>query len=187
MFCPHVCRMPKKPISAPRCFGLRGDLHKGLGHSAEQQVVEFDFVLQDECVQLMRQREHDMEISGSPEVPALGRRSNADVPESDTLDNGDFGTSYRRWSQSLATSRALIDMTAESRGAATHDGAHHLQLLETDSVSMTVDEVVALRAKDVGHLHGGPVHGLCFLFLDRFTVSSLEIGMVSTGLVTACK
>jgi hypothetical protein len=77
-------------------------------------------------------------------------------------------------------------MTAESGCATTHDGAHHLQLLETDSVSITVHEVAALRAKDVGHLHGGPGHGFCFL-LDRFTVSSLEIDIVSIGLTTACK
>jgi len=77
-------------------------------------------------------------------------------------------------------------MTTESRCPATPDGAHHLQLLEADCASMTVDEVVALRAKDIGHLHGGPRHGFCFL-LDRFTVSSLEIGIDSTGLTTACK
>ena len=53
-------------------------------------------------------------------------------------------------------------MTAESRGAAMQDGPHHLQLLKTDSVSMTIDEVVALRAKDVGHLHGGPAHSPFF-------------------------
>jgi predicted DNA-binding protein (UPF0251 family) len=33
-----------------------------------------------------------------------------------------------------------------------HDGTHHLHLLETNRVAMTVDEVLALRAKDVGHL-----------------------------------
>ena len=31
---------------------------------------------------------------------------------------------------------------------------HHFQLLEADSVSMTIDEVTALSAKNVGHLHG---------------------------------
>ncbi len=76
-------------------------------------------------------------------------------------------------------------MTTESSRAAAQDGAHYLKLLETN-VAVSIDEVVALRAKDVGHLHGGPRHGFCFL-LERFTVSSLEIDMVSTGLITACK
>ena len=76
-------------------------------------------------------------------------------------------------------------MTTESSRTAAQDGAHDLELLETN-VTVSIDEVVALRAKDVGHLHGGPRHGFCFL-LDRFTVSSLEIGIDSTGLTTACK
>ena len=76
-------------------------------------------------------------------------------------------------------------MTTESSRAAAEDGAHDLELLETN-VAVLIDEVVALRAKDIGHLHGGPRHGFCFL-LDRFTVSSLEIGIDSTGLTTACK
>ncbi len=78
-------------------------------------------------------------------------------------------------------------MTAESRCAAMLDGVHHLELLEMDSFSMTVDKVVARGAKDVGHLHGGPGHCFCFLLLDRFTASRLETAMVSTGLVTACR
>src|SRR5262249_36151978 len=49
-------------------------------------------------------------------------------------------------------------MTAKSCPSAMRDGTHHLQLLETHRVAMTVDEVLALRAKDVGHLHGGPAH-----------------------------
>jgi hypothetical protein len=76
-------------------------------------------------------------------------------------------------------------MTTESSRAAAQDGAHHLKLLETD-VAVSIDEVVALRAKDIGHLHGGPRHGFCFR-LDRFTVSSMEIDIDSTGLTTACK
>ena len=78
-------------------------------------------------------------------------------------------------------------MTAESGRPAMSDGAHHLQLLDTESVSMPVDEVIALRPKDVGHLDGGPVHRFCFLFRDRFTVSNPETDMLSAGLATACK
>ena len=78
-------------------------------------------------------------------------------------------------------------MTPENRRPATHDGTHHLQLLETNSVSVTLDEVAALRAKDIGHLHGGPRHGFCFLLLDRFTLSRMEVGILSMGFTTACK
>ena len=81
---------------------------------------------------------------------------------------------------------AFVAVSAQRRRAAVHDRAHHLQLLKTDSVSMMVDEAGALRAKDVGHLNRWAGHGFWFL-LDRFTVSSLEIGIDSTGLTTACK
>jgi len=76
-------------------------------------------------------------------------------------------------------------VSTESRRATAHDRADHLQPLETDSVM--VHEGAALRAKDVGHLHGRPNHGFGFLLLDRFTVSSTATVMVSTGLTTACK
>lgn len=52
---------------------------------------------------------------------------------------------------------------------------------------MTVDEVIALRVKDVGDLHGGPRHAFGFLLLDRFMVPMLETEIASTGLATACK
>ncbi len=36
-----------------KMFRIRGDFEEGLGHRAEQQVVQFDFVLADEGVQVM--------------------------------------------------------------------------------------------------------------------------------------
>jgi hypothetical protein len=76
-------------------------------------------------------------------------------------------------------------MTAESSCTTTSDGTYHFQLLNPEM--MTIDEAVAPRAKDVGHLHGGPRHGCCFLLLDRFTVAMLETDIASAGLATACK
>ena len=75
---------------------IGGDLEEGLGHSSEQQVVQFGFVLQDERVQFMRQGEHHMEVARRQQFLLLGRRSSAGVLESDTLDSGGSGTSYRR-------------------------------------------------------------------------------------------
>jgi hypothetical protein len=37
-------------------------------------------------------------------------------------------------------------------------GAHYLQVLDTESVSMTVNKVVALRTKDIGHFYSRAVH-----------------------------
>ena len=76
-------------------------------------------------------------------------------------------------------------MTAKSSRAAAHDGLHDLELLETHSVVMTIDEVIALRAKDIGHLHGGPAHSP---FLGRRVglAPSPEMGRASMGLFTPC-
>jgi hypothetical protein len=74
-------------------------------------------------------------------------------------------------------------MTTEKRGPATHDGVHDLELLETEPALMSLDESVAQRAEDVGHLHGGPVHSF-FFRPDRLIVSMVETRIDSNGLVT---
>jgi hypothetical protein len=77
-------------------------------------------------------------------------------------------------------------VTTERSGPATHDGAHDLELLETEPALMSLDESVAQRAEDIGHLHGGPVHSF-FFRPDRLIVSMVETGIISTGLGTECK
>jgi len=77
-------------------------------------------------------------------------------------------------------------MTTESSGSAAQNGAHDLELLETKPAAVAIEERVALRAEDVGHLHGGPRHSFFFL-PDRLMVSSVETEIVSTGLVTECR
>ncbi len=51
-----------------------------------------------------------------------------------------------------------IDMTAQRRCAAALDGPESLELLKIETFFVPVQEAVALRAEDVGHLHGGPAH-----------------------------
>ena len=98
-------------------------------------------VFKDKRVQLMRQREHDMEVRDRQKFPLSG---------SDPMLTR---LSLAFWAVAIpagiigdgpvaATLRAGIDVTAKSRCTATHDGAHHFQLLETDSVSMTVKVTV---------------------------------------------
>lgn len=170
-------------ISA-QVFRIASDLQKRLGHSPKQEVVEFDLVLEYECLQFMRQRENDVEITGRQKLP-LSRRDppltrlilafRAMAISAGVVGNGLIATAL--W--------ARIDMTAESRCTTTSDSTDHFQLLKTEL--MTIDEVVAPRAKDVGHLHGGPRHGCCFRLLDRFTIATLETDIASAGLATVCK
>ena len=56
-----------------KMFRIGGDFEESVGHGAEQQVVQFDFVLADEGVQVMRQSEHDMEVRGLKKFPLSGR------------------------------------------------------------------------------------------------------------------
>ncbi len=59
--------------SRAKMFGISSDLQKSLGHSADQQVVELDLVLSDERMQLVRQGEHDMEVSCCQKLSFSGR------------------------------------------------------------------------------------------------------------------
>src|SRR5215467_1485274 len=81
----------------------------------------------------------------------------------------------------LTASQAHVDMTAKSSRAAAHDSLHDLELLETHALAMTVDEILALRAKNVSHLHGGPAHSP-FLGRRLGLSPSPEIGRASMGL-----
>jgi hypothetical protein len=47
-----------------KMFRVGRNFQESFGDRTEQQVVQLDFILQDQTVQLMRQREHDMEVTG---------------------------------------------------------------------------------------------------------------------------
>src|SRR5205085_693957 len=67
-----------------------------------------------------------------------------------------------------------IEMAAQGRCAATSDRSQHGQLLERQPGSILVQKAGLVRAKDIGHLHGGPAHsGLCSL-RDRCSCVVLE-------------
>src|SRR5579863_9673596 len=100
----------------------------------------------------MGQAEYDMEIRGLQKLSFPGRDPTPSCLGL-TLGTMPVTAGVKGESPVLAASQALVDMTAQRLGAAIYDCAHHLHLLKTDSLSMTVDEVVALGAKDVGHLH----------------------------------
>jgi len=55
-----------------------------------------------------------------------------------------------------------IEVTSERGGTAVQQGAEGLELLEIEARSIPVEEALTLNAEDVGHLHGGPSHFLCF-------------------------
>ena len=54
--------------------------------------------------------------------------------------------------------RTGIDVAAQRSRAATLNGSESLELLKIEALLVPIQEAVALRAKDIGHLHGGPAH-----------------------------
>ena len=165
-------------------FRIMRDFQERLRHGLEEKVVEFELVLEYKGLKFVRQREYDVEITGWQKLP-LARR---DPPLTSLI------LAFRTVSISarvvgnglIATALwARIDMTTKSRCTTASDSAYRSQLLDTEL--MTIDEVAAPHAEDVGHLHGGPRHGCSFLLLDRFNEAMLETDMDSAGLATACK
>jgi hypothetical protein len=74
----------------------------------------------------------------------------------------------------MAASGAGIEMAAQSRCAATGDRSQRCQLLKAQPGSILVQKAGLVRAKDIGHLHGGPAHsGLCSL-RERCSCAALE-------------
>ena len=86
----------------------------------------------------------------------------------------------------VTASRASVQMAAESLRAAVPDSPQHFQLRPRQMAFVPVDEAVASRPNDVGHLERWPVHFLT-RFRERLTWSGLERSTDSSGLLTACR
>ena len=87
----------------------------------------------------------------------------------------------------MATLRTEIYVAAQRRRAAALNGTKGFALLKIEAGSIAIQEVVALRAEDVGHLEGGPSHSLFFRLNVRLMSGTLHKERLSSGLVTACK
>ena len=110
-----------------KMLGITGDFHERLGDSAEQQVVEFDFVLADECVQLMREAEHHMEVRGREKFPFSGRDPTLACLRL-ALGAVAISAAIEGVNAKIALD-AFVAVSAHRCGAAIHDRAHHLDNL----------------------------------------------------------
>ena len=86
----------------------------------------------------------------------------------------------------MAAADALIQMTAQRRGAAADYGIEHLAMWPCKMRLLLFPETVARSTDDVGHLKGGPAHRFINL-LERFTSSGLDTSIASSGLGIACR
>ena len=166
-------------------FAIDRDLQQGLRAGGEQQVVEQTRVLQGQHVEFVGHSEDDMEVAGGQEFPFAGRQPALACLG---LTLGAVPVSARVVGDGLMTAaRAGIEMTAQRCGAAALNGAKRFELLKVKARSIAIEKAIALRAKDVGHLEGGPGHFSFFRLKLRLMFSVLDRARLSSGFVTACR
>src|SRR5207244_1427532 len=151
---------------------------------------------QGQYVEFVRHGEDHMKIAGGkqflfprgqPALAGLGLALRAMAIPAGVIGDG-------RWTIAalLAALGTGIEMAAKSRGPAVADGAEHLRLLIAEACSVAVQKTIALRAEDVGHLHGRPCHVWSLTFplirLNPWRASfTSESAMLTSGLTTACR
>ena len=84
----------------------------------------------------------------------------------------------------MAALAAAIQMTAQGSRAAVLDGEKHAEMEPGQPCPALLDETVAMRADDIGHLERWSFHLLCSL-RDRFTWSRLDSCALSSGVPAA--
>ena len=137
-------------------FRIGCDFQQGLRAGGEQQIVKQARVFQGQHIEFVGHGEHDMEVTGGQEFAFAGRQP---ALASLCLALGAVPVSARVVGDGLMTSvRAGIAMTAQRCGAAAQNGPKRFELLKAKAGSIPIQEAIAVRAKNVGHLEGGPSH-----------------------------
>src|SRR5438445_12583267 len=83
----------------------------------------------------------------------------------------------------MPAARAGVPMAAQSRGATAQNGTKGFELLKAKAGSIPVQEAIAVRAKNVGHLEGGPSHFSFFRLKLRLMFSVVDRERRSSGFV----
>lgn len=84
----------------------------------------------------------------------------------------------------MAALTTAIQVATEHRRTAVLNGEEDAEVKPRHPGSVLLDEPVAMRANNIGHLEGWPIHFLCSL-RDRFTWSGLDSSMLSSGVPAA--
>src|ERR1700723_4380895 len=166
-------------------FAIDGDLQQGMSAGGEQQVVEQTRVLQGQHIEFVRHSEHDMEVAGGQEFSLAGRQP---AFARLRLALGAVPISARVVRDSLMPATgAGIAMTAQRSGAAAQNGPKRFELLKAKAGAIPIQKAITVRAKNIGHLEGGPSHFSFFRLKLRLMFSVLDRERLSSGFVTACK
>ena len=151
-----MCRMERNPISRTEMIGIAGHLEQGLGAGIEEQIEEGPGRSQPQRVQLVGQREDDMEVVGVDQIallklepsPACLRLAFRAAPGSaGVVGHGCF----------VRTALTLIPVPAESSRPATLHCPVCLQMLITEAGPIAFQKLSALAMSDVRNFQQWPI------------------------------
>ena len=152
-----MCRTARKPISAPRCFGIGGDLLQGLGGGAEQEAVDLPRVLQGDRAERRRERKDHMKVFDRQQLRFPGLHP---LRRGGGLALGAVAVAARVVGDLLMPAPvALLDVPAQGRGPAGRDVAAGAALLRRERVAVPVEEGITMGPEDIGHFEPRSGHG----------------------------
>jgi hypothetical protein len=131
-------------------LGIDGNLQKGFGAGPEQQVVEELLVLQQEWRELVGQGKDHVEVADREQF-FLTSREPAMTGCDLTLWAVPIATGVEE-DGTMATTRALMEMSTQDCGTAVSDGAEHFLVRPVNPAAVVGEEAFALRPYNVGHL-----------------------------------
>ena len=150
-------RTARKPISAPRCFGIGGDLLQGLGGGLEQEAVDLPRVLQGDRAERRRERKDDVKIFDGQQFRLPGLHP---LRGGGGLALGAVAVAARVVGDLLmAAVVALLDVSAQGGSPAGGDVAQGAALLRRERAAVAVEEGITIVAEDLGHFEPRSGHG----------------------------
>jgi hypothetical protein len=143
----------EEPDLRSQMFRICRNRLQSFGCSPKQQIVHLAFILEGQCGQLCRQREHDMEIFA---IQKFSLTFFQPLGPGEGLAFGAMSVRARVVGVTLVAALiTLFEMTAERRGTATFDGAQYPLLPHGQRFGMRSAKRIAMGAHNIGDFKGG--------------------------------
>ncbi len=180
---PPSVKNGEEPDGRAQTLGIACNREQCFRYGLKQQRIDHTRILQRQSADLLRQREDDVEIGNRqhlalPGLQPLGARGRL------TLGAVSVAAGVIRDDEMAARIALLriLGVPAEGRGAAVANRLEGLSLLRTEYVSPVREEILFVRAKDVGHFEPTFVHprvgGRCGVACTRSSESIVSSGLL---------
>ena len=117
---------------------VASDFEKRFGTSAKQEIVEDLLVLQHQWPQSVGQCEDDVQVAGREQFSSP--RSNPAFPSRDLTLRAVAISTTMVGDGPMAAAGALVEMTAQCRGATARNGQQHFDMPPTNPLVVSLDE-----------------------------------------------